>query len=89
MHIVLTIVGKDKVGIIARVSALLAENNINILSINQTILEGYFTMVMLADMEQAKVNLRDLQQILQKEGEAIGVEIKAQHEDIFHAMHRI
>ena len=89
MQIVLTIVGKDKVGIIARVSALLAENNINILSINQTILEGYFTMVMLADMEQAKVNLRDLQQILQKECEAIGVEIKAQHEDIFHAMHRI
>ena len=89
MQIVLTIVGKDKVGIIAKVSALLAENNVNILSINQTILEGYFTMVMLADMEKASVSLRDLQQILQKAGESIGVEIKAQHEDIFHAMHRI
>ncbi len=89
MHIVLTIVGKDKVGIIARVSALLAANNVNILSINQTILEGYFTMVMLADMADARVSLRDLQQLLQKEGEAIGVEIKAQHEDIFQAMHRI
>lgn len=89
MHIVLTIVGKDKVGIIARVSALLAANNVNILMINQTILEGYFTMVMLADMAQASVSLRDLQQLLQKEGESIGVEIKAQHEDIFQAMHRI
>lgn len=89
MHIVLTIVGKDKVGIIAKVSALLAANNVNILTINQTILEGYFTMVMLADMAQASVSLRDLQQLLQKEGEAIGVEIKAQHEDIFQAMHRI
>ena len=89
MHIVLTIVGKDKVGIIARVSALLAANNVNILTINQTILEGYFTMVMLADMAQASVSLRDLQQLLQKEGESIGVEIKAQHEDIFQAMHRI
>ncbi len=89
MQIVLTIVGKDKVGIIAKVSALLAENNVNILSINQTILEGYFTMVMLADMGKSTVSLRELQQILQQKGDEIGVEIKAQHEDIFHAMHRI
>lgn len=89
MKIVLTIVGRDRVGIIAMVSSKLAENNINILSINQTILEGYFNMILIADMSQAEISLIDLQNKLKIAGEEIGVDIKVQHEDIFRSMHRI
>lgn len=89
MKIVLTIVGRDQVGIIAMISAILAENNINILNINQNIVDGFFNMVMIADMASAKMPLKDLQQRLKGEGEAIGLDIKVQHEDIFQIMHRI
>ncbi len=89
MRIVLTIVGKDRVGIIAKVSNLLAEHGINILNINQNILEGFFNMVLIADMSSADVSLKDLQKMAVEIGKEIGVEIKVQHEDIFTAMHRI
>ena len=89
MRIVLTIVGKDRVGIIAKVSNLLAEHGINILNINQNILEGFFNMVLIADMSSADVSLKDLQEMAVQIGREIGVEIKVQHEDIFTAMHRI
>ena len=89
MNIVLTIIGKDKVGIIAAVSQKLAENSINILNINQNILDGYFNMIMTADMKESTVSLKELQDLLKAEGERIGVQIRAQHEDIFIAMHRI
>ena len=89
MRIVLTIVGKDKVGIIAIVSQKLAENSINILNINQNILDGFFNMVMLADITNAKVSLQQLQELLRDEGDKLGVDIRVQHEDIFLAMHRI
>ncbi len=89
MRIVLTIVGKDRVGIIARVSNLLAEHGVNILNINQNILEGFFNMVLIADMSSADVSLKDLQEMAVQIGKEIGVEIKVQHEDIFTAMHRI
>ena len=89
MRIVLTIVGKDRVGIIAKVSSLLAEHGVNILNINQNILEGFFNMVLIADMSSADVSLKDLQKMAVEIGKEIGVEIKVQHEDIFTAMHRI
>lgn len=89
MRIVVTIFGKDRVGIIALVSQKLAENSINILNINQNILEGYFNMVMMADISKSTISLKDLQKLLREEGEKIGVDIKVQHEDIFEAMHRI
>ena len=89
MRIVLTIVGKDRVGIIAKVSNLLAEHGVNILNINQNILEGFFNMVLIADMAAADVSLKDLQEMAAQIGKEIGVEIKVQHEDIFTAMHRI
>lgn len=89
MRIVLTIVGKDKVGIIATVSQKLAENSINILNINQNILDGFFNMVMLADITNAKVSLQELQNLLKNEGDKLGVDVRVQHEDIFLAMHRI
>jgi len=89
MRIVLTIVGKDRVGIIAKVSNLLAEHGVNILNINQNILEGFFNMVLIADMAAADVSLKDLQEMAAQIGKEIGVEIKVQHEEIFTAMHRI
>lgn len=89
MRIVITIIGQDRVGIVAAVSTALAENNVNILDINQNIMNGFFNMVMIAEMTIAKVSLKDLQKLLQEKGEALGVEIKVQHEDIFKIMHRI
>ena len=89
MKIVVTIVGKDSVGIIAAVSTLLAENGVNILSINQNIMDGFFNMVMIADVAGSKIELATVRQLLQEKGEALGVEIKTQHEDIFNAMHKV
>lgn len=89
MRIVLSIVGKDRVGIIAMVSGVLAENQVNILNINQNILDGYFNMVMIADMSNATTDLQTFQAILKEKGSEYGVEIKVQHEDIFQIMHRI
>lgn len=89
MKIVVTIVGKDRVGIIAMVSNILAENNVNILNINQNILDGFFNMVMIAEISESKINLKDLQEVLRQKGEEINLEIKAQHQDIFNIMHKI
>lgn len=89
MKVVITVVGTDKIGIIAKVSTALAENNVNILNINQNILDGYFNMVMIADMSSAAVPLKELQKSLAEKGKELGLEIKAQHEDIFMLMHKI
>ena len=89
MQVVLTIVGKDKVGITARVTNALAEMNINIININQNIMQGFFNMVLIADMEGANVNLADARQRMVQLGEEIGVEIRQQSAEIFAAMHRI
>lgn len=89
MKLVVTVVGKDRVGIIARVTKVLAENNVNILSINQSIMEGFFTMLLIAEISESKVKLTELQKVLKDEGEKINVDIKAQHEDIFNVMHDV
>lgn len=89
MQVVLTIVGKDKVGITARVTNALAEMNINIININQNIMQGFFNMVLIADMEGANVTLAEARQRMVQLGEEIGVEIRLQSEEIFAAMHRI
>ncbi len=89
MKVVITIIGRDRVGIVAMVSAALAANSVNILDINQNIVNGFFNMVMIADMSGAAINLKELQQLLKDKGQAMGLEIKVQHEDIFKAMHRI
>jgi ACT domain-containing protein len=90
MKLVVTIVGKDRVGIIAMVSKVLAENNVNILNINQNIMDGYFNMVMRAEMgEDARMSLGDLQKVLKEKGEEMGLDIKAQHQDIFNVMHNV
>ena len=89
MQVVLTIVGKDKVGITAKVTNALAEMNINIININQNIMQGFFNMVLIADMEGANVTLAVARQRMVQLGEEIGVEIRLQSEEIFAAMHRI
>ena len=89
MKIVISVLGRDRVGIIAMVSTVLAENEVNILNLDQTILDGFFNMIMTADMGGAKISLKELQEILRSKGEAIGLEIRAQHADIFQVMHRV
>ena len=89
MRVVLTIVGKDKVGITAKVSNALAEMNINIININQNIMQGFFNMVLLADMSEANVPIAEAGDKMAALGEEIGVEIRLQSEEIFSAMHRI
>lgn len=89
MRVVLTIVGKDKVGITAKVSNALAEMNINIININQNIMQGFFNMVLIADMEEANVPIAEARDKMAALGEEIGVEIRLQSEEIFSAMHRI
>jgi ACT domain-containing protein len=83
---IITVVGKDTVGIIAKVCTYLAENQINVLDISQTIVQGYFNMMMIADMAKP---FGECSKELEKLGEEIGVSIKCQREEIFQKMHRI
>jgi len=89
MNAIVTVVGQDKVGIIAAVCALLAENNVNILDISQTILQGSFTMVMAVDVGKAKLPVGDLGALLDGLGKKMDISIRIQREEIFDAMHRI
>lgn len=86
---IITVVGKDTVGIIAKVCTYLADNQINILDISQTIVNEYFNMMMIADMNQATKSVSEVSDELDKLGEEIGVIIKCQREEIFNSMHRI
>ena len=89
MHAIVTVVGNDRVGIIASVCSLLAENNVNILDISQTILHGKFTMVMAVDAANANVGFEELAAQLRELGEGMELSIRIQREEIFDAMHRI
>ncbi len=86
---IITVIGKDRVGIIARVCTFLAENNINILDINQSIVQGFFNMMMIVDAQQTTKDFSVLVDEIEKVGDELGVKIKMQHEDIFNIMHRI
>lgn len=86
---IITVVGKDTVGIIARVCTYLAENRINILDISQTIVQGYFNMMMIVDTNATEKHFGEMADELQDLGEKIGVDIKCQKEEIFDKMHRI
>ena len=86
---VITVVGKDTVGIIAKVCTYLAENNVNILDISQTIVQGFFNMMMIVDANQSVKKVGELADDMAKLGDEIGVQIKLQSEDIFNTMHRI
>ncbi len=86
---IITVIGKDRVGIIAKVCAYLAECNVNILDISQTIVNGYFNMMMIVDTTNSCRSLDEVVSDLDRVGIEIGVSIKAQHEDIFNKMHRL
>ena len=86
---IITVVGKDTVGIIAKVCTYLAENKINILDISQTIVDDYFNMMMIADMSQSVKSVSEVADNLDKLGEEIGVIIRCQREEIFNSMHRL
>lgn len=89
MRAVVTVTGKDKKGIIAKVSAFLADKGVNIEDISQTILGEYFAMIMIADMSEAKEELSTLAKECAELGKKIGMSIYLQHEDIFNAMHNV
>ena len=89
MRAIVTVIGKDRVGIIADVTALLAQYGVNVLDISQTVLQEYFTMIMLVDAAQCTVPFADLARTLGEAGTQRGLQIRAQREDIFNAMHRI
>jgi ACT domain-containing protein len=88
-RVIVTVIGEDKVGIIASVATLLAEANANIIDISQTILGEFFTMIMMVDMDKATVPFDELKRRLNAKGEAMGLRIEAQHEDVFKFMHRV
>jgi len=87
--VIITVLGEDKVGIIANVCTLLAENNVNIMDISQTILQGYFHMVMVTDTSKMTAELDELLDRLETLGEKMGLRIQGQSEEIFQMMHRI
>ena len=89
MRAIVTVIGKDTVGIIAAVCALLSDHKVNVLDISQTVLQEYFTMIMLVDTKDSDLPFADLAELLKQEGEARGLSIRMQREDIFNAMHRI
>lgn len=88
-RVIVTVIGEDRVGIIASVAQVLAQYQVNILDISQTILQDFFTMMMIVDISKSTVSLQSLQDILKNLGGEIGMQIQAQHEDIFRFMHRI
>ena len=86
---VITVVGKDSVGIIAKTCTYLADNQINILDISQTIVDGFFNMMMILDVADSKKEVGVMVDELEKLGEDMGCIVKAQREDIFDKMHRL
>lgn len=89
MNAVVTVVGKDRIGIVYEVSRLLAEKNINIVNISQKILEQYFTMLILVDTSKSSEAFVDLAKELFEQGQRLALDIRIQNEEIFEAMHRI
>ncbi len=89
MKAIVTVVGKDRVGIIANVCTALAKFNVNVLDISQTVMQGYFTMMMATEVSQANIPVAMLASELEKIGKDMGLSIRIQREEIFEAMHRI
>ncbi|MTT32087.1 ACT domain-containing protein [Terrilactibacillus sp. BCM23-1] len=89
MRAILTVIGKDNVGIIAGVSQKLADLNVNILDVSQTIMNGYFTMMMILDLEKVTESFDDIKTALSAKGDELHVQIKIQREEIFKSMHSL
>jgi len=89
MKVIVTVVGKDAVGIIASVCVQLASYNVNVLDISQTVMQGYFTMMMAVDTSKCPIPLAELAQQMEEKGKEMGLSIRLQRGDIFEAMHRV
>lgn len=89
MRAIVTVVGKDKVGIIAGVCTALADFNVNVLDIRQTVMQGYFTMMMVTDVSGSTLPVAELAKALEDKGKEMSLSIRLQREDIFDAMHRV
>lgn len=89
LRAIITVIGRDTVGIIARVTAILSQNSVNIMDISQSILQEFFAMVMLVDMAKCVVPFTELKTQLEEVGSGMGVTVRIQHEAVFEAMHRI
>ena len=89
MRAIVSVIGKDKIGITAEISSTLSRGNVNILDISQTILDEFFTMIMIVDLEKMNLSFQELAEKLEKVGQDMGVSVKIQHQDIFDAMHNI
>ena len=88
MRAVITVIGKDMVGILARVSSICAENNVNVVEVTQSILQDLFAMIMMVDISKCSIPFQDLVDALTAIGEGMGLTIHVMHEDIFNSMHR-
>jgi len=88
-RVVVTVLGQDRVGIVAGISAVLAENQVNIIDISQSIMGDLFTMIMLVDMAKSTLGLLELKEKLEAKGAELGVQIMVQREEVFRAMHRV
>ena len=89
MRAVVTVMGKDRPGIIAKISGVLYEYNVNVLDIRQNVMEDIFAMTMLVDLSKCSVELSELSKIMEETGNVIGVKVIIMHEDVFNAMHRV
>lgn len=89
MNAIITVVGSDKVGIIAKVTAFLAEHSINVVDITQTILSGNFVMMMMVELDKADISIDELRSEMNKKAEEMSVEINIMSEKVFSAMHRV
>ena len=89
MKAIVTVVGKDTVGIIAAVCVQLASYNVNVLDIRQTVMQGFFTMMMAVDVSACTVPLAELAKVMDEKGKEMNLSIRVQREDIFEAMHRV
>ena len=89
MKAVITVIGKDNVGIISAISAERAKNEVNIVDITQSVIQDYFAMIMLVEIDNMTIKLTELQSALEVIGKEKGLDIRVMHEDIFNAMHRI
>lgn len=89
MKAVITVLGKDTVGILAKVSNACAEEGVNIIEVTQSVMQDLFAMIMLADIKDSRIPIAELSQKFDKVGEEMGVKIHVMHEDIFNSMHKI
>ena len=89
MRAVITVIGKDMVGILARVSSICAENKVNVVEVTQSILQDLFAMIMMVDISKCSIPFQDLVDALTASGEGMGLTIHVMHEDIFNSMHHV